>query len=146
MLNIVGKGSVLPDGQKTILFVWIIWIVIIETLYMSDFLARGQLTIYRIIYLNNKRFNYVLPVMPSISCFIKSICFWTLGSIFLLNNWQNKGFSETSLRASRVVFANSVHSSHQPQNRGHRVPQAVQKTKLRTGTYFIDIFTGHKFT
>lgn len=72
---------------------------------------RGQWTICRIIYLNNMRF-ICLPVMPSISCFIKSICFWTLGSIFLLNNWQNKGFSETSLRASRVVFANSVHSSH----------------------------------
>ena len=55
-----------------------------------------------------------LPVMPSISCFIKSICFWTLGSIFLLNNWQNNGFSETSLNASRVVFANSVYSSQQP--------------------------------
>ena len=48
-----------------------------------------------------------LPVMPSMSCFIRSICFCTLGSIFLLSNWQNKGFSETSLNASRVVFANS---------------------------------------
>ena len=49
-----------------------------------------------------------LPVMPSMSCFIRSICFCTLGSIFLLSNWQNKGFSETSLNASRVVFANSL--------------------------------------